>query len=52
MLIGIPLFMLRIYNNLYFETFHYEVKCYINSLFKNHIYTVDTWLKLEEIIWY
>ena len=49
---GIPLFMLRIYNNLHFETFHYGVKCYISSLSKNHISTVDTWSKLEEIIRY
>ena len=49
---GIPLFMLRIYNNLYFETFHYRVKCYISSVSKNRINTVDTWSKLEEIIRY
>ena len=49
---GIPLFMLRIYNNLHFETFHYGVKCYISSLSKNHINTVDTWSKIEEIIRY
>ena len=48
---GIPLFTLRIYN-LRFETFHYKVKCYISSLFKNYINTVDTWSKLEEIIQY
>ena len=49
---GIPFFMLRIYNNLHFEIFHYGVKCYISSLSKNRINTVDTWSKLEEIIWY
>ena len=49
---GIPVFMLGIYNNLHFETFHYGVKCYISSLSKNHINTVGTWSKLEEIIWY
>ena len=48
---GIPL-MLRIYNNLCFETFHYGIRCYISSLSKNHINTVDTWSKLEEIIRY
>ncbi len=37
---GIPLFMLRIYNNLHLETFHYGVKCYISSLSKNRINTV------------
>ena len=49
---GISLFMWRIYNNLHFATFHYEVKCYISSLSKNCINTVDTWSKLEEIIQY
>ena len=49
---SIPLFMLRIYGNLCFETFHYGVKCYISSLSKNRINTIDTWWKLEEIIWY
>ena len=48
----VPFFMLRIHNNLHFETFHYEVKCYISSLSKNHINTVDTWSKLEVIIRY
>ena len=40
---SIPLFMLRIYGNFRFETFHYGVKCYISSLSKNRINTVDTW---------
>ena len=44
--------MLRTYNNLHLETFHYGVKGYISSLSKNRINTVDTWSKLEEIIWY
>lgn len=44
--------MLKIYNNLRFETFHYGVKCYISSLSKTRINTVDTWSKLEEIIRY
>ena len=48
----IPLFMLKIYNNLRFETFHYGVECYISSQSKNRINTVDTWPKLEEIIRY
>ena len=49
---GIPLFMLRINNNLCFETFHCGGKCYISSLSKNCMNTVDTWSKLEEIIRY
>ena len=49
---GIPLLMLRIYNNLYFEAFHSRVKCYASSQSKNHINTVDTWSKLEETIQY
>ena len=49
---GIPLFMSRIYNNLPFESFHYGVGCYISSLSKNRINTVDSWSKLKEIIRY
>ena len=49
---GIPLFMLRIYNNLRFETFCYGVRCYISNLSKKCINTYDTWSKLEEIIQY
>ena len=49
---GIPLFMLRIYKNLRFETIHYGVKCYFSNLSQNHINTVDTWSKLEEITRY
>ena len=44
--------MLRIYENLWFQTFHYEIKCYISSLSQNHINIVDTWSTLEEIIQY
>ena len=49
---GISLFMLRIYNNLCFETFHFGAKCYINRLSKNWMNTIDTLWKLEEIIRY
>ena len=31
-------FMLRIYNNLRFETFHYGIKCYISNLSKTRIF--------------
>ena len=49
---GISLFMLRIYYNLRSVTFHYGVKYSISSLSKIRINTLDTWSKLEEIIWY
>ena len=42
---GIVLFMLRIYQNLQFQTF----QCYISSLSKNHINRVNTWSTLKEI---
>ena len=38
---GVPLLVVRICENLRFETFHYGIKCY-----------VDSWSKLEEIISY
>ena len=49
---GIPLFMVRIYYKLRFETFPYGVKCYISCLSQNHINTVDSWSKLEDVIIY
>ena len=49
---GVPLFVVRICKNLRFETFHYGIKCYVASLTKNRIHTVDSWSKLEEIIRY
>ena len=49
---SIPLFMLRIYNNLHFEIFCYGVRCYISNLFKKHKNTYDTWSKFKEIIRY
>ena len=51
---GVTVFMLRIFENLRFATFHYGVKCYISSQSKkkNHINTIDTSSKLEEIIRY
>ena len=49
---GVPLFVVRICENLRFETFPYGIKCYVASLTKNRIHTVDSWSKLEEIIRY
>ena len=49
---GIPLFVVKISENLRFETFHCGVKCYVATLSKNYLTTVDSWSKLEEIIRY
>ena len=40
---GIPFFVIKIYENLTFETFHYGIKCHISSLTVNRIITVDNW---------
>ena len=45
---GIPFFVLKIYENLTFETFYYGVKCNVSSLTVNRIMTVDTWSKFDE----
>ena len=47
---GIPLFLVKIFEDLHFETFHYGVKCFIKSLSRNRITIVDSWSKFEEII--
>ena len=47
---GIPLFMVKIYENLQFDTFHCGVKCYVSTLSKNFVTTVKSWSILEEMI--
>ena len=49
---GVPMFLIKIHENLRFETFHFGIKCYIPSLSKNYITVLDTWSKLEECIRY
>ena len=49
-LYSIPLFLVQIFENLDFETFHCGIKCFIKSLSKNRINIVDSWPKFEEII--
>ena len=46
---GIPLFLVKIFNNLRFEMFHCGDKCYITSLSRNYMTTVDFCSKLEKI---
>ena len=47
---GTPMFLVKIFDNLCFETFHCGIKCYIFSLLKNYVTTIDSWSKLEECI--
>ena len=47
---GIPLFLVKIFKNLRFETFHFGVRCYVPSLSKNYITIIDSWSNLEECI--
>ena len=47
---GIPFFVIKIYENLTFEAFHYGIKCHISSLTVNRIITVDNWSKFDEIL--
>ena len=48
---GIPMFLVKITEDLRFESFHYGAKCMIKSL-SNDILIVDTGSKFEEIIRY
>ena len=49
---GIPLFMLKVKNNLSFEAYHIGIKCTIKSLSKNRVTILDTLSKLQEDVRY
>ena len=49
---GVPNFMLRIYDNLNFETFHHGFKCFHPALTKNRVTQITGWSIFEEIIRY
>ena len=40
---GVPLFLVKLFNSLRFESYHMGVRCYIPSLSKNFITVIDTW---------
>ena len=46
----IPMFVIKISNDLKFQTYHAGVQCYVPSLSKNRITKLDSWSKLEEAI--
>ena len=47
---GIPVFLIKIYNDLRYETFHLGVKVYVTSLSRNRVSKLDTWSRLEEAL--
>ena len=47
---GIPLFLLKIYHDLRYETFHLGVKVHVTSLTKNRVTKLDKWSRLEEAL--
>ena len=49
---GVPAFLVKIYDNLKYETFHKGVKCYVKTLSSNRINALNSWSKLEEIVRY
>ena len=49
---GVPAFLVKIYDNLKYETFHKGVKCYVKTLSSNHINALNSWSKLKEIVRY
>ena len=49
---GVPLFLVKIFDTLRFETFHAGVKCFVSSLTKNRITDLDSWSKIDEVIRY
>ena len=49
---GKPLFLIKIFKNLNFETYHCGIKCTISTLSKNRVMTVHAWSIFEEITLY
>ena len=49
---GVPAFLVKICDNLKYETFHKGVKCYLKTLSSNRINVLNSWSKLEEIVRY
>ena len=47
---GISLFVIKVDENLNFETYHCGIECKIPSLSSNRITTVNTWLVLNEML--
>ena len=47
---GVPLFLLKIYEDLRFETFQLGIKCYVNTLTRNRVIKMDKWSKFEEAL--
>ena len=47
---GIPVFLIKIYEDLRYETFHLGVKVYVTSLTKNRVSKLDKWSRLEEAL--
>ena len=47
---GIPVFLIKIYNDLRYETFHLGVKVYAPSLSRNRVSKLDIWSHLEEAL--
>ena len=47
---GIPLFLVKIHDDLKFDTYHCGIKCYVSTLSKNEVNTVRFWSVLEEMI--
>ena len=47
---GMPLFVIKVDENLNFETYHCGIECKIPSFFSNRITTVNTWSVLTEML--
>lgn len=47
---GIPMFTIKLYEDLRFEAYHYGIKCHVSALASNRITAVSSWSILDEII--
>lgn len=45
-------YLIKIFEDLRFETYHFGIKCYISSLSRNRMTKLDSWSKVEEVVRY
>ena len=47
---GIPLFALKIFKDMTFRSFHMGIQCSIPTLYRNNIYRLNTWSRIDEAL--
>ena len=47
---GIPLFAIKIFRDMTFQSFHMGIQCSIPTLSRNNIYRLNTWSRIDEAL--